>query len=80
MGKYRRYFPVFLLIGQISLWEHHPILVEVLGNNGEQLLMQHRTTSSTDWLINIRSVVVGILSSNLVSLNDFRTSIPNAVK
>lgn len=35
-------------IGQISLWEHYQILVEVLGINGEQLLMQHRTISSTE--------------------------------
>ncbi|MZQ84794.1 extracellular solute-binding protein [Paenibacillus sp. 5J-6] len=38
------------------------------------------TTSSTDWLKNIRAGEVGIWSSNLVSLNDFRTNIPNAVK
>lgn len=38
------------------------------------------TTTSTDWLKNIRSGDVGIWSSNLVSLNDFRTNIPNAVK
>lgn len=38
------------------------------------------TVSSTDWLKSIRSGEVGIWSSNLVSLNDFRTNIPNAVQ
>jgi putative aldouronate transport system substrate-binding protein len=38
------------------------------------------TTSSTDWLKNVRSGDAGIWSSNLVSLQDFRTNIPNVVK
>ncbi|MGG1514498.1 extracellular solute-binding protein [Paenibacillus oryzisoli] len=38
------------------------------------------TVSSTDWLKSIRAGEVGIWSSNLVSLNDFRTNIPNAVQ
>lgn len=36
------------------------------------------TVSSSDWLKNIRSGDAGIWSSNLISLNDFRTNIPNA--
>jgi putative aldouronate transport system substrate-binding protein len=37
------------------------------------------TITSAEWLKNIRAGDVGIWSSNLVSLNDFRTNIPNAV-
>ncbi|TXK79135.1 extracellular solute-binding protein [Paenibacillus sp. N3.4] len=38
------------------------------------------TITSTEWLKNIRAGEAGMWSSNLVSLNDFRTNIPNAVK
>lgn len=37
------------------------------------------TISSADWLKNVRAGDAGIWSSNLISLNDFRTNIPNAV-
>lgn len=51
-------------IGQISFWEHNQILLEVLGHNGDRLLMRQFIIASTEELEGNLYDYIDILISN----------------